>query len=101
MSKRTQCTHVPRGASGSSQRSAKLCAPEGAPLQRNGGDESSPSAVCCFGIVAPSVKALEVKLNGPEGCASRAGESRAEESAVVLAISLSSAERGVARRSPC
>src|SRR5881397_1693478 len=53
----TQWTHVPIGASGSSQISARLFAPSGAPVQFNGGEASSPSQVCFAGINSPSANA--------------------------------------------
>src|SRR5271166_5363156 len=56
--KRTQWTQVPRGASGSSQISARLFVPEGGSDQRNGGDRSAPSPVNCFGMVAPDWNAV-------------------------------------------
>src|SRR5437763_11682845 len=54
---RTQSTHVPAGASGSSTRSAKLTVPAGAPLQTSGGETSAPSHVYLAGTAEPSVKA--------------------------------------------
>src|SRR3972149_10565884 len=54
---RTQCTHVPPGASGSSQMRAMLFVPAGAADQLNGGDTSGPSPGYFFGIVAPAPKA--------------------------------------------
>src|SRR5437870_3050593 len=53
----TQWTHVPIGASGSSQISARLLAAPGTPVQFNGGEASSPSQVCFAGINSPSAKA--------------------------------------------
>ena len=50
----TQWTHRPRGASGSSQSSARLFVLSGAPLHFNGGETSLPSAVYCLGMVSPS-----------------------------------------------
>src|SRR6516162_7703393 len=58
--KRTQWTQVPRGASGSSQISARLLVPEGGSDQPNGGDRSAPSPVYCFGMVPPGWNALLV-----------------------------------------
>src|SRR5207245_6766761 len=54
----TQWTHVPRGASGSSQIRANACVPLGASDHVKGGETSLPSAVCFFGMGEPSAKAL-------------------------------------------
>src|SRR5260370_25952292 len=57
MLKATQCVQVPRGASGSSQISAKLSVPSGGSDHFNSGDKSGPSTVCREGIVFPSANA--------------------------------------------
>src|SRR5262245_6623070 len=48
---------MPRGASGSSQMSAKHCVPAGTSDQAKRGDRSGPSAVCFFGMGEPSANA--------------------------------------------
>src|SRR5205085_6419104 len=57
---RTQWTHVPRGASGSSQIRARLLVPDGGSDQPNGGERSAPSPECFFGMVAPDWNAVLV-----------------------------------------
>src|SRR5439155_24494943 len=49
-----------RGASGSSQITAKLLLPAGTSLHLSGGDTSLPSPVHCLGMVVPSWKAVLV-----------------------------------------
>src|SRR5256885_953969 len=46
----TQCTHVPTGASGSSQINAKLFVLDGASCHFNAGETSAPSPVCLAGM---------------------------------------------------
>ncbi len=46
----TQCTQVPRGASGSSQTRARLFVLGGRPDQDNAGEASAPSFECFSGI---------------------------------------------------
>src|SRR6266496_1596045 len=53
----TQCTQVPRGASGSSAMSAKLLALAGTADQLKGGDRSEPSHVYVGGIISPASNA--------------------------------------------
>jgi hypothetical protein len=60
MSKITQCTQVPMGASGSSQTRAKLLVPAGLPDHSSGGEKSAPSQVYFAGIISPLPKALLV-----------------------------------------
>src|SRR5207249_3069534 len=56
-SQSTQWTHVPRGASGSSQTSVRLRAAAGTPDQESGGEASRPSPECSRGMSVPSAKA--------------------------------------------
>lgn len=60
--KSTQCTHVPRGASGSSTISARVFVPFGIPDHSSGGDTFSPSHVYFFGIISPSLKAALITV---------------------------------------
>src|SRR5216683_2978410 len=58
---KTQCTHVPTGASGSSMMSAKLCVSAGGSFHFNCGETSGPSHVNFFGIASPAEKSgLEI-----------------------------------------
>src|SRR5438067_13805408 len=59
----TQCTQVPRGASGSSAISAKLLVLAGAPPQLSLGDLSSPWQVNSCGIWPPGWKASLFSVN--------------------------------------
>src|ERR1700747_281651 len=52
----TQCTHVPMGASGSSQISARLLAAAGTPSHCTGGDTLAPSHEYLVGITSPARK---------------------------------------------
>src|SRR5688572_3745044 len=70
----SQCTQVPRGASGSSQTSAKVRVSTGAPVQRSGGDRSSPSQVCRIGTVSPSRNEGLVSSNPAVGESSRGAD---------------------------
>src|SRR5262249_55511989 len=70
------CTPAPPRPSGSSIRMAKLFVPSGTPLQDNCGDTFCPTQFGLFdrlfatflGIIWPSLKVVEVKVNGSAAC---------------------------------